>query len=35
MKEALAHCNSCNNENCFIKKHLHLDKMKPFLDKKK
>jgi CRP-like cAMP-binding protein len=34
MKEALAHCNSCNNENCFIKKHLHLDKMKPFLDKK-
>ena len=34
MKEALAHCNSCNNENCFIKKHLHLDKMKHFLDKK-
>ena len=34
MKEALAHCNSCNNENCFIKKHLHLDEMKPFLDKK-
>ncbi|TAF73758.1 MAG: Crp/Fnr family transcriptional regulator [Flavobacterium sp.] len=34
MKEALVHCNSCNNENCFIKKHLHLDKMKPFLDKK-
>ena len=34
MKEALAHCNSCNNENCFIKKHLHLYKMKPFLDKK-
>ena len=34
MKEALAHCNSCNNENCFIKKHLHLDKMKTFLDKK-
>ena len=34
MKEALAYCNSCNNENCFIKKHLHLDKMKPFLDKK-
>lgn len=34
MKEALAHCDSCFNENCFIKKHLHLEQMKRFMDKK-
>lgn len=34
MKEALAHCDNCFNENCFIKKHLHLEQMKRFMDKK-
>lgn len=34
MKEELAICNSCENENCFIKKHLHLEKMQQFMPKK-
>lgn len=34
MKEALANCNSCLNENCFIKKHLHLEQMKSYIEKK-
>jgi len=34
MKDALASCTSCCNENCFIKKHLHLKPMKNYIDKK-
>lgn len=34
MKEELAICTSCVNENCFIKKHVHLEKMKQFIEKK-
>jgi CRP/FNR family transcriptional regulator, anaerobic regulatory protein len=34
MKETIPNCNSCTNENCFIKKHLHLEKMKAFIEKK-
>lgn len=35
MKEEKAICYSCANENCFIKKHLHLEKMAPYIFKKK
>jgi CRP-like cAMP-binding protein len=35
MKEERAICYSCANENCFIKKHLHLEKMTPYISKKK
>lgn len=35
MKETLAHCTSCLNENCFIKKHLHLDQMKNYIERKR
>jgi CRP-like cAMP-binding protein len=34
MKDELATCMSCCNENCFIKKHLHLEQMKNYIDKK-
>ena len=34
MKEELAICTSCTNSNCFIKKHVHLEQMKKFIDKK-
>lgn len=34
MKESLANCNNCVNENCFIKKHIHLEQMKNYIDKK-
>lgn len=34
MKETLANCNDCVNENCFIKKHIHLAQMKNYTDKK-
>ena len=34
MKENIAHCNSCLNENCLIKKHIHLDAMKQYVQKK-
>src|SRR6187431_52696 len=35
MKENTAICNSCTNENCFIKKHIHLEQMKIYIDKKR
>jgi CRP/FNR family transcriptional regulator, anaerobic regulatory protein len=34
MKETIANCNTCFNENCFIKKHIHLEKMKNYIEKK-
>ena len=34
MKEKQAICNTCINENCFIKKHIHLDKMQDYIDRK-
>ncbi|WPR71485.1 Crp/Fnr family transcriptional regulator [Flavobacterium sp. NG2] len=34
MKEEFAICGSCINENCFIKKHIHLEQMKKFVEKK-
>ncbi len=34
MKETIATCYNCPNENCFIKKHIHLDKMKNYIEKK-
>lgn len=34
MKNEIPICSSCPNENCFIKKHLHLDKMRNYMDKK-
>ncbi|MBS7254780.1 Crp/Fnr family transcriptional regulator [Flavobacterium branchiicola] len=34
MKEEQAICYSCTNENCFIKKHLHLEQMKQYVLKK-
>ena len=34
MKEARPICESCVNENCFIKKHIHLEKMKMHVEKK-
>lgn len=34
MKVALANCDTCSNENCFIKKHLHLAQMKQYIEKK-
>ncbi|WP_348800182.1 Crp/Fnr family transcriptional regulator [Flavobacterium adhaerens] len=34
MKENQAICSSCLNENCFIKKHLHLPSMQKFIEKK-
>lgn len=35
MKEELANCTSCTNENCFIKRHIHLEQMKNYIDKKR
>lgn len=35
MKEELANCTSCTNENCFIKKHIHLEQMKKHIDNKR
>lgn len=35
MKAELAICNTCINENCFIKKHLHLEQMKNYIEKKR
>lgn len=34
MKEEQPICYSCANENCFIKKHLHLEQMKQYVQKK-
>lgn len=34
MKEESAICYACINENCFIKKHLHLEQMREFVLKK-
>jgi CRP-like cAMP-binding protein len=34
MKEESAVCYSCLNENCFIKRHLHLEQMRQFVLKK-
>lgn len=34
MKEEQTVCYSCVNENCFIKKHLHLEQMSQFVSKK-
>ncbi len=34
MKNESVVCNSCPNENCFIKKHIHLEQMKNYIDKK-
>ena len=34
MKEEQTICYSCANENCFIKKHLHLAQMESFISKK-
>lgn len=34
MKEGQASCYSCVNENCFINKHLHLEKMAQYVSKK-
>lgn len=34
MKKEIPVCESCSNENCFIKKHLHLEKMKTYINKK-
>lgn len=34
MKEDQAICSSCSNENCFIKKHIHLEKMKQYVEQK-
>ncbi|WP_366184453.1 Crp/Fnr family transcriptional regulator [Flavobacterium ovatum] len=34
MKEDLAICSTCVNENCFIKKHVHLEQIKQFIDRK-
>ena len=35
MKQDIANCNTCMNENCFIKKHIHLEQMKNYIDKKR
>jgi len=34
MKKESPICASCLNENCFIKKHLHLEKMQQYIEKK-
>jgi CRP/FNR family transcriptional regulator, anaerobic regulatory protein len=34
MKKDPIICNSCPNDNCFIKRHIHLDQMKSYIDKK-
>ena len=34
MKENVANCSSCSNENCFIKKHIHLPNIQNYIDKK-
>jgi CRP-like cAMP-binding protein len=34
MKENQAICSSCSNENCFIKKHIHLSSMQKYVEKK-
>lgn len=34
MKDGIADCNTCTNDNCFIKKHVHLEKMKEYITKK-
>jgi CRP-like cAMP-binding protein len=34
MKKETPICDNCMNENCFIKKHLHLEKMKYYIEKK-
>lgn len=35
MKEDSTNCTICVNENCFIKKHIHFDQMKNYIDKKR
>ncbi|MNK60345.1 Fumarate and nitrate reduction regulatory protein [compost metagenome] len=35
MKDEQVLCYSCTNENCFIKKHLHLEQMTGYISKKK
>jgi CRP/FNR family transcriptional regulator, anaerobic regulatory protein len=34
MKNEPVVCDTCPNENCFIKKHIHLEQMKNYIDKK-
>lgn len=34
MKKETPICDSCLNANCFIKKHLHLEKMKQYIERK-
>jgi CRP-like cAMP-binding protein len=34
MRKETPVCTSCSNENCFIKKHLHLEKMQQYIVKK-
>lgn len=34
MKKETPICGSCLNENCFIKKHLHLEKMQQYIERK-
>jgi len=34
MKEELAICSTCTNENCFIKKHIHLEQIKEYIGRK-
>jgi CRP/FNR family transcriptional regulator, anaerobic regulatory protein len=34
MKKELTNCDTCVNENCFIKKHLHLEQMRNYITKK-
>lgn len=34
MKKESPICDNCLNENCFIKKHLHLEQMKKYINKK-
>jgi CRP/FNR family transcriptional regulator, anaerobic regulatory protein len=34
MKNTTTSCSNCLNENCFIKKHMHLEKMKLYIEKK-
>ena len=34
MKKAVPVCETCTNSNCFIKTHLHLEKMRDYVEKK-
>ena len=35
MKELQPVCHTCSNENCFIRKHIHLESMKNYIEKKR